>query len=259
MEGKAIILDMDGVLLQTHHLHALAWKETFDAFFEDLASTKGFGKIKEFDLVKDYRKFLNGRPRTEGIKSYLEALGISLPHGSDTEGASFESLEALGKLKQRHYQSLLAERGPKVYPDSLEALKRWTHDHVPMALVSSSEFCKAVLQMGKIEIYFDTIVDPELAKINDLNGKPAPDYFIHAAELLGYAPEECVVVEDSEVGVRAAKKGGFLKVYGLVRDDERFADERRENLMQAGADALIQSLHEIKDLGESWPKDLGAS
>ena len=237
MQGdRAIILDMDGVLLQTQHLHAIAWQRTFDEFLASL------GREKRFDIVEDYRKYLDGKPRYDGIQSYLNFLGVDLPLGTVNDPPGLGTVHALGMIKQKHYQDLLAERGPMVYQDSLDAVKRWTNQHVPLAVVSSSTACKAVLQLGRMEIFFDAIVDPQLASKQNLKGKPAPDYFIHGAELLGFKPHDCIVVEDSLAGVEAAKKGGFFKVYGMNHEGDK---EKERELLNAGADQVIHSLNEI--------------
>lgn len=242
MQGdKAIIMDMDGVLLQTHDLHAQAWKKTFDEFLQGLY---GQGKFKEFDLVSDYRKYLDGKTREEGIKSYLAHLEMDLPPGNAQDDETMNTIAGLGMRKQKHYQDLLSQKGPRVYADSVEAIKKWTNQHVPLAVVSSSKTCKAVLKMGNLEVFFDTIVDPELAQKKQLRSKPEPDYFVHGAELLGFRPDHCLVVEDSESGIRAAKKGGFLKVYGMVHEDDK---ERERELLDAGADKVIHSLKDIPE------------
>lgn len=238
---KAIIMDMDGVLLQTQDLHALAWKKTFDEYLSQLRAE---GKFKEFDLPSDYRKFLDGKTRGEGIKSYLQHLGLEIPEGSPDDDETMNTVVGLGMRKQKHYQDLLARRGPRVYGDSMEAIKKWTNHHIPLAVVSSSANCKTVLRMGNLEVYFDTIVDPQLADKKKLKSKPSPDYFVHSAELLGYKPGQCLVVEDSEAGIKAAKEGGFLKVYGMVHEAD---SEKERELTEAGADKIIHSLNEIEE------------
>lgn len=232
---KAIILDMDGVLLQTHHLHAAAWKKMFDEF---LGARGG----RAFDLEADYREYVDGMPRHDGLKSFLRSRNITLPVGSESDPPGAETVYGLGNKKQAYYQDLLEQKGPKVYKDSLAAVKRWTNQHVPLAVVSSSKSCKQVLRMGNIEIFFDAIIDPQLASKQELKGKPEPDYFLHGAELLGFKPKDCLVVEDSQAGVKAAKKGGFYKVYGIVHEPDH---QRERELRQAGADKIIHSLEEI--------------
>lgn len=241
---KAIILDMDGVLLRTHHLHAIAWKKMFDEFLRAWAQ-KNNQAFQEFDLEQDYRKYVDGRPRLEGLGRFLESRDIVIQKGSEADPEGAHTVYGLGKKKERFYQQLLEEKGPQVYKDSLAAVKKWTNQHVPLAVVSSSSSCKQVLRMGNIEIFFDAIIDPHLAKKQELKGKPEPDYFLHGAELLGFKPKDCLVVEDSEAGIKAAKKGGFAKVFGIVHERD---EQRVQELLDAGADQIIFSLEEIKEL-----------
>ncbi|MCO4754275.1 MAG: beta-phosphoglucomutase family hydrolase [Bacteriovoracaceae bacterium] len=244
MQGdKAIILDMDGVLLKTHHLHALAWKKMFDEFLQEYALLHSL-EFTPFDELKDYRKYVDGKPRLEGLKSFLDSRDITIPMGDDSDSESALTIKHLGEKKDKYYQELLNTKGPKVYKDSVDTVRKWTNHHVPLAVVSSSQSCKQVLAMGRIEIYFDTIVDPELASKQELKGKPEPDYFVHGAELLGFKPDKCFVVEDSQAGVKAAKKGGFAKVFGIVHDND---PEKEQELRHAGADEIIHSLSEIHD------------
>lgn len=241
MQGDmAIILDMDGVLLQTHHLQALAWERTFKEFFSQRED--GSYEAAHFDIKSDYRKFFNGRPEEEGVRDYLSSIGVALPQGSENSEESYDTVIGIGKVHQRYYEDLLADHGPKVYRDSLEAVKRWTNQHVPLGLVSSSTACQAVLRMGNVEIFFDAIVDPQLARKKSLKGKPEPDYLVHSAELLGFRPDQCYVVEDSEAGVRAGKKGGFLRVFGMVHEPD---ESKEQELLAAGADEIIHSLNDI--------------
>ncbi|MBG59783.1 MAG: hypothetical protein CMJ16_04925 [Peredibacter sp.] len=244
MQGdKAVILDMDGVLLKTHHLHALAWKKMFDEFLMAYCE-KNNQKFTAFDEIKDYRKYVDGMPRLDGLQNFLKSRGISLPWGEETDTLDDLTITGLGKKKERYYQELLNTKGPRVYKDSVDVIRKWTNHHVPMAVVSSSQNCKQVLAMGRVEIFFDTIVDPQLASKQELKGKPEPDYFVHGAELLGFRPDQCYVVEDSLAGVRAAKKGGFSKVFGMVHEDD---PEKEKELLRAGADEIIHSLSEIHD------------
>ena len=241
---NAIILDMDGVLLQTHHLRALAWKETLDNFLNERSKTLGEDQAP-IDLLKEYRDLFDGKPCMEGLKEFLNSRDISLPLGSPNDPTGFGGIYALGNAKEEIYLDLLESKGPQVYQDSLDCVKRWTNQHVPLAVVSSSLLCRHVLKIGNIEIFFDAIIDPQLASKQRLKGKPEPDYFLHGAELLGYKPEKCLVVEDSQAGVQAAKKGGFPLVYGIVHDrDQRKAQELKE----AGADKVIFSLTEVEGL-----------
>ncbi|MBC76586.1 MAG: hypothetical protein CME64_11285 [Halobacteriovoraceae bacterium] len=244
MQGdKAVILDMDGVLLKTHHLHAMAWKRLFDEFLKEHSEVNQTEFIP-FDEINDYRKYVDGMPRLQGLQNFLLSRRIDLPWGSDNDTDNDHTIIGLGKRKQRYYQELLNTKGPKVFKDSVEVIKKWTNHHVPMAVVSSSQNCKQVLAMGRVEIFFDTIVDPQLAAKQDLKGKPEPDYFVHGAELLGFKPDQSYVVEDSLAGVKAAKKGGFSKVFGMVHGED---SEKENQLRDAGADAIIHSLSEIHD------------
>lgn len=231
----AILMDMDGVLMETRNIKAKVCKTNFDKFLSNVDQAR-YGKQKEFDLIGDFSKFIDGKTLHDGVQSFLLSRNINL---SEVE------LGYLADTIRDSYRSMIGSSGPEVYSDSLRALRKWTVEHVPVGVVSNSELCKSILQRARMELYFDTIIDPDIARMASLKGKPEPDYYLHAAQLIGFEPKDCIVVEDSEAGVLAAKRGGFNTVYGIVHDNQ---DERVSALKSVGADRIINSLEQLNPI-----------
>lgn len=222
---KAIILDMDGVLTNTRELHFNSWKIVFETFLKAKGLSVPFTK-------EHYQGYVDGKPRSEGIKSFLEALGI-LPSESE--------LEVLSREKNLNYLKFLETNSPIMYSDVLESLKLWKSQGIKLGVVSSSENCRIVLKKFKLEDFFTTLVDGIDGQQKHLRGKPFPDYFLEAVEQIGVQSEECALVEDSVSGVIAAKKAHFKTIYGMSREGQTpFAQ-----LYESGADAVITSLLDI--------------
>jgi trehalose 6-phosphate phosphatase len=234
---KAVILDMDGVLTQTVRLHLAAWKELFDGLLE-----KQKGQDFSPFTPEDYQRYVDGKPRLKGIRSFLKTRNIQIPEGKESDRPQEDTLQGLGKRKNQLFHQLLDEKGVTVYEDVKEMLHYWQDLQLPLAVVTSSKNASRVLEAAGLSNYFQVQVDGVLAAELDLEGKPHPDTFIEAAHRLGLPPADCLLVEDARAGVAAGKKGGFGRVVGLARN----RDEEK-GLQQAGADLLIHSLTELKN------------
>ena len=228
----AAIFDLDGVVTRTAALHAKAWKETFDPLLEAQA---GKGAFRPFDIRKDYLTYVDGRPRLDGIRTFLTSRGIELPEGQPDDPEDAGTVYALGNKKNRCFLALL-QQGVKLYEPAIELILKLKNFGLATAIVSSSKNCKAVLESANITGLFDTIVDGVDLQHLDLKGKPEPDLFLEAAKRLGVDPVRAIVFEDAVAGVEAGRKGGFGNVIGVDRVGHA------EALKTAGADHVVTTL-----------------
>ncbi len=235
MESGAILFDLDGVITPTADIHQLAWSDMFTAYFEK----KGVSEYTD----EDYFTYLDGRRRDEGIAAILESRGISLPHGLEDDSPEDETIVGLGKRKNADFLERV-KSGLEAYPGSVQLLDALAaqaeQGHGPkLAVVSSSKNAVAVLEAAGLLDRFAEIVDGVVADKEGLPGKPAPDTYTYAAELLGVSPREAVVVEDAISGVQAGAAGAF----GFVLGVDRGAGE--EALLRGGADEVVSDLAEL--------------
>lgn len=233
-----MLFDLDGVLTDTASIHSRAWKTVFDAYLSRRADAEGTAFVP-FDIERDYRQHVDGRPRFEGVDTFLRSRGIELPWGRHDDPAGDSSACAVGNRKNDLVGSILRDEGVEVYPGSLALLKRLVAEGMPMAVVTSSANAGAVLAAGGITDMFDVRVDGNVAARLGLRGKPHPDPFLEAARQLGVEPGEAVVIEDALSGVQAGRAGGF----GLVVGVDRHGDA--EGLKRAGADIVVSDLAEL--------------
>lgn len=232
---EAAILDMDGVITQTARLHARAWKQMFDNFLE---SREG-ENFKPLNIDKDYKTYIDGIPRFDGVRSFLKSRNISLPEGGPEKENSSPTVYSLGMQKNELLLELLEEEGVHVYEDALRAIKNWKKDGLKLGVISSSKNAASILESAGVIKLFDVRVDGVTSEKEGLKGKPEPDIFLRAAELLRVAPEKAIVIEDAIAGIEAGKKGKFGLVIGVARKGE--FDEMKE----AQADLIVKELTEI--------------
>jgi len=237
-EFEAIILDLDGVVTSTERLHARAWKKTFDDF---LSARHGDEKepFKDFDIEMDYQSYVDGRPRLEGVRSFLEARKIDIPQGNIDDHSGFQSIVGIGNTKNEVFNEFLETSGVHIYPDAVEKILEWKEKGLRIALVSSSRNASKIIKMAGLEYLFEVVVDGTIAAEKDLPGKPAPDTFLYAAKLLKIKPDKSMLIEDSESGIIAGKDGGFGLVVGVSRDSQP------ERLKSKGADLVVSDLQEL--------------
>jgi len=240
----AVLFDLDGVLTRTARVHAAAWKKLFDEFLEKRAAGTG-EPLVPFDIETDYLRFVDGKPRYDGVQSFLASRGIELPLGAAEDGADVQSVHALGNLKDEYFHQELKHQGVEIYDAAIALVRKLRAQEVKTAVVSSSNNCAAVLDAVDIARLFDTRMDGTDITRLKLEGKPAPDAFLEAARRLGVEPARAVVVEDAIAGVEAGRAGQFGCVIGVDRRGESNA------LREAGADIVVTNLGQVQVAEES--------
>lgn len=234
----ACLFDLDGVLTQTALVHNAAWKQTFDAFLQTW-SAQHEQDFVPFDSGADYHDYVDGRPRADGVRTFLASRGITLPEGTPDDGPDQLTVNGLGNKKNVLVLQKIKEGAVQVYEGSVDYLKAAREAGLRRAVVSASANCKDVLEAAGIAGLIEQRVDGVTAREQNLPGKPAPDTFLYAAKLLGLAPEACAVFEDAQAGVAAGRAGGFGIVVGVDRVGQRDA------LVEHGADIVVTDLSEL--------------
>lgn len=233
------LFDLDGVLTQTAATHTRAWKQMFDGYLRERADRLGEPFVP-FDPGDDYTRYVDGKPRHDGTRSFLGSRGIELPEGDPDDPGERETVHGLGTRKNALVLELIEREGVQTFPGSIDYVREVRAAGLRTAVVSSSANTQAVLQATGIEDLFDVRVDAGVARELGLRGKPAPDTFLRAAELLGGGPDDAAVFEDALSGVEAGRAGGFAFVVGVDRVGQ--ADE----LAARGADVVVQDLAELR-------------
>lgn len=234
----AVLFDLDGVLTQTAVVHAAAWREMFDGYLAERAERTG-EPFRPFDPVGDYDRYVDGKQRADGTRSFLASRGITLPEGEPDDPPTAETVRGLGNRKNALVLRKIDEDGVKPYPGSVEYVRRVHDAGLSTAVVSSSANARAVLASSGLLEAFDTIVDGVVAARDGLAGKPAPDTFLAGARALGVEPAHAVVFEDALAGVEAGHAGKFGYVVGVDRTGQ--ADALREH----GADVVVSDLADL--------------
>jgi len=235
---EACLFDLDGVLTQTAKVHDAAWKQTFDGFLRQRSQQTG-EPFREFDPVSDYDEYVDGKPRYDGVRSFLESRGIELPGGSPNDPATADTVCGIGNRKNDLVLKLIKEQGVEAYEGSVRYLHAVRDAGLHRAVVSSSANCKEVLIAAGIEDLFEARIDGVVAQQQHLKGKPAPDTFLAGAKALRVQPAHAVVFEDALAGVQAGRAGHFGFVVGVDRVGQ--ADALREH----GASIVVEDLAEL--------------
>jgi beta-phosphoglucomutase family hydrolase len=235
---RACLFDLDGVLTQTAKVHARAWKEMFDGFLREWSARTG-EPFREFDRPTDYDEYVDGKPRLDGVQSFLQSRGIDLPMGSPSDPPEAETIHALGTRKNDLVLELIREQGVDPYEGSVRFAEAARDQGLRRAVVSSSTNCRDVLVAAGIEPLFEARIDGTVAEREGLAGKPAPDTFLAGARAVAVEPAEAAVFEDAQAGVEAGRAGNFGWVVGVNRTGQREALERR------GADIVVDDLAEL--------------
>jgi trehalose-phosphatase len=238
---EAVIFDLDGVITDTAEVHARAWEEMFNDFLKARAAKRGEA-FRPFDTRDDYLRYVDGKPRYDGVRSFLDSRGIHLDEGTPDDPPARETICGLGNRKNALYNRLIASGGVRPYPEAVAFLRRLKADGVKTAIVSSSKNCKTVIEAARIDHLFDVRVDGVVSAKRGLQGKPAPDIFLEAAQDLQVAPDRGVVFEDALSGVEAGRRGAFGCVIGVDRTGEN------PDLQAHGADLVVPDLAGI-DIG----------
>ena len=234
----AAIFDLDGVLTDTARIHANAWKAVFDAFLQRWAQRSG-QIFQPFNIVADYLDYVDGRPREDGIRSFLSARGISLPEGSEHDPEDGDTVYALGERKTRLFLQAL-KKGIDPATGAQTLLRTLRQAGIKTAVASSSKNTAAILHAAGLNDHFDACVDGLDAEALKLPGKPDPALFLETARRLRVEPLRAVVFEDALAGVEAGKRGHFGCVVGIGRGQQSIA------LRQHGADVVIKSLQDVR-------------
>ena len=237
-EIRACLFDLDGVLTQTATVHAAAWKETFDAYLAERARRTGEPFVP-FDAVHDYDLYVDGRPRADGTRAFLESRGIHLPEGQANDPPGAETVHGISNQKNQILLERLRTGGVAVYPGSLRYLRAVRQAGLRCAVVSASANTRQVLETAGIADQFDVCIDGIIAEQEHLRGKPAPDTYLAAAHRLDVEPRQGAVFEDALAGVEAGRAGGFGCVVGVDRTGQA------EALRQHGAAIVVADLAEL--------------
>jgi beta-phosphoglucomutase family hydrolase len=232
------LFDLDGVLTQTAKVHASAWKDMFDLFLGERAERTG-EPFEPFDRPTDYDEYVDGKPRLDGVRSFLESRGIELPMGTASDPPEAETVHALGARKNQLVLELIHEHGVEPYEGSVRFVQAARDQGLRRAVVSASTNCRDVLAAAGIGELFEVIVDGVVAERDGLAGKPAPDTFLAAGRELGAEPSRAVVFEDALAGVEAGRAGSFGWVVGVDRTGQAEALRRR------GADVVVEDLADL--------------
>ena len=248
---RAAIFDLDGVITLTASLHAWAWKTMFDVFLE--AHAAGTATRQEpFDDGADFRDYVNGRPRIEGVREFLASRRIELPLGTPDAAPSHDTMWGLGNLKQVAFLRGLEERDIEVDEQTVSFIRRLRTAGVATAVASSSKNCARILERVGLTELFEARVDGVVSEEIGLPGKPAPDIFLEAAARLGVPPRAALVVEDALAGVEAGRAGRFGLVIGMDREGHRAA------LREHGADLVIERFDPALDAAiRAWFESAG--
>jgi beta-phosphoglucomutase family hydrolase len=227
----AVLFDLDGVITPTAEVHQRAWSQMFTAFLEAHGAAPY--------TPEDYFAHVDGRPRYDGVAALLGSRGIELPWGDPSDAPDAETVCGLGNRKNQLFGEVLAHEGVEAYPGSLALLDALDSRGIRKAVVSSSANAPDVLRAAGIAPRFQTVVDGAVARRHALAGKPAPDTFEYAADILGVAHARAVVVEDAVSGVEAGAAGGFALVIGVDRG------AGAATLLTHGADLVVGDLGEL--------------
>jgi beta-phosphoglucomutase family hydrolase len=236
----AVLFDLDGVITNTATLHATCWKQMFDEYLRKRAEQRGEA-FRPFDLASDYRLYVDGKPRFDGVRDFLRSRSIQLPEGSPDDSAELETVCGLGNRKNELINDLIERTGVEPYDGSLRFIHQVRRSGFKIAVVTSSQNCALVLKAAKLDGFFEVRVDGNTIEAEQLAGKPAPDTFLMAARLLGVEPVRTVVVEDAISGVEAGSNGNFGLVIGVARKGNA------EELQRHGAHLVVDDLSELVD------------
>jgi beta-phosphoglucomutase family hydrolase len=236
----AVLLDLDGVITDTANMHAVCWKQMFDAYLQQRAAERG-EPFRPFEIATDYRLYVDGKPRFDGVRDFLTSRGIQLPEGSPDDPPQAETVGGLGNRKNDLVNKVIEEGGVEPYEGTVAFVRQLRHQGFKVAVVTSSQNCDAVLKAAKLDAFFEVRVDGNTVHAQHLAGKPAPDTFLTAAQQLGVEPTRAVVVEDAISGVQAGRNGNFGLVIGVARKGNA------EELRHHGAHLVVNDLGELVD------------
>lgn len=235
----AVLFDLDGVITATASVHGAAWKQLFDGYLHQVAERDGIPFVA-FEMEPDYRIYVDGKPRYEGVNSFLQSRAISISWGDPEDAADLETVCGLGNKKNIYFNEYLSTQGADIFDSSVQFVRDLIVAGIRVAVVSSSKNCKAILEIAGIADLFELRMGGVEAALHNIPGKPQPDTFLEASRRMGIAPHRAVVVEDAISGVQAGRAGEFGLVIGVDRNDEA------EALLENGAHIVVKDLAELK-------------
>jgi beta-phosphoglucomutase family hydrolase len=237
----AVIFDMDGVITKTALTHAAAWKKMFDEYLLKREAEHG-EKFVEFTHAGDYLPYVDGKPRYKGVQSFLESRAINIDFGDPSDEAGKETVCGLGNGKNNAFNEVLDKEGVEVYPSTIALLNELKEAGIKLGVASSSKNCKPVLERVDLLNMFEARVDGVVSAELGLHGKPEPDIFTTACDIVKADYSKSIVVEDAVSGVQAGVKGNFGLTIGIARENNT------KELEAAGAHIVVEDLDEINGL-----------
>ncbi|MBW3561301.1 MAG: beta-phosphoglucomutase family hydrolase [Actinobacteria bacterium] len=234
-ELDAVIFDVDGVVTDTASVHFAAWKETFNAYLRTRADAGAFEPFTE----ADYLAYVDGKPRYDGVRSFLGSRGIDLPEGDPDDPPERETIRGVGNRKNGAFVRWLDQHRVEPYPSTVRVLRELRERGVGLGVISASRNAETVLRSAGVLELFDARVDGQVADDLGLPGKPDPAVFLEAARRLDVDPDRAAIVEDAQAGCEAGRRGGFALVIGVDRGDQR------DELLAHGADVVVEDLEEV--------------
>ena len=235
---RACLFDLDGVLTDTASVHTKAWKAMFDAYLSQRAKSTEV-KFVPFDEAADYRQYVDGKKREDGVRSFLSSRGIELPDGSPDDPDDADTVYGLGNRKNDMFQKVLHDDGVEVFDGSRRYLEAVSAAGLGIAVVSASANTPDILRITGLDRFIQQRVDGNTLREEHIPGKPAPDSFLRGAQLLGVTPDAAAVFEDALSGVAAGRAGNFGFVVGVDRVGQA------EDLRRNGADVVVTDLAEL--------------
>lgn len=237
---EAVIFDMDGVITKTAITHSAAWKKMFDEFLQSRSQESG-EEFKEF-TQNDYLSYVDGKPRYKGVASFLESRSIELAFGAPSDKPGFETICGLGNRKNEAFNEVIARDGVEVYESTAQMLEDLQKAGIKLGVASSSKNCAPVLEAVDLLKIFGARVDGVVSAEMGLSGKPEPDIFTTACDILEVSYSKSIVVEDAVSGVQAGAKGNFGMTLGIAREDNE------KELAENGADFVVTDLEEVNGI-----------
>jgi len=235
---EGVIFDLDGVVTDTASAHAQSWKTLFDDYLRRRQERYG-ESFKPFEGGRDYLAYVDGKPRYEGVRGFLNSRSIELPYGDPRDKSDQETICGLGNRKNLLFKEIVEREGVVIYDSSLRWIRQLKSRGIKVAMATSSKNGPLVLKKAGITEIFDATVDGNDSAELNLKGKPHPDIFIEAARRIHLMPEKCAVLEDALSGVQAGRAGGFALVIGVARTNSK------EALLKNGADMAVADLGEL--------------
>lgn len=236
---RAVVFDTDGVVTDTARVHAAAWKHVFDAFLR--------GRSEPFDIRADYLRHVDGRPRLDGVRTFLASRGIELPEGAPDDEPGAPTVHGLGLAKDRYFMQQVDKYGVAAFPSTVALLHELRRRGARTAAVSASLHGRKLVTSAGVMYLFDLLVDGNDAALMNLPGKPDPALFLEAARRLDLPATKVAVVDSALPGLQAGRKGGFGLVIAVDRSGQG------AELSEQGADLVVADLGEVNVQGRVLP------